>query len=62
MKKIKLLEPWRNKNNGDAISVNKFKFNNIVTKKIAEPIETKPQFAPQNKAERKPRKNKANAD
>ena len=46
MKKIKLLEPWRNKKKGDVISVNKFKFNNLVTKKIAEPIETKPQFAP----------------
>lgn len=67
MGKIKLLRPLWNHEAGDIMNVTKDAESFALRKGYAEPIpETiepiKPQFAPENKAERKPRINKANAD
>ena len=67
MEKIKLLRPLWNKQSGETITVTKdaasFAFRKGYAEPIAEPIETiKPQFAPENKADLRPRKTKRNAN
>lgn len=67
MEKIKLLRPLWNRKAGETMEVTKDAAAFALRKKYAEPISEqiesiKPQFAPQNKAELKPRKNKRNAD
>ncbi len=67
MEKIKLLRPLWNRKAGDEMEVTKDAAAFALRKGYAEPIpeqieSIKPQFAPQNKAELKPRKNKRNAD
>lgn len=67
MEKIKLLRPLWNRKAGEEIEVTKEQAAFALRKQYAEPIaeqieSIKPQFAQQNKAEMKPRKNKCNAD
>lgn len=67
MEKIKLLRPLWNRKAGEIITVNEMSAAFALRKKYAEPVAEiiepkKPQFAPENKAELKPRKNKRNAD
>ena len=63
MEKIKLLKPLWNAQVSEIITVDELRAQFALRKKYAVKVEEEiKQPAPENKAERKPRKNKANAD
>lgn len=67
MEKYRVIKEFAGIEVGKEMSVPKDKIKHMIAKGYIEPIleeiqSIKPQFAPQNKAELKPRKNKRNAD
>ena len=63
MAKIKLLQKLWRREKGEIVEVAEHLAQFAIRKLKAVLVEeTKPQFAPENKAERKPRKNKGNAN
>ena len=59
MEKIKLIQPLWNAKPGTVLEVSKIRAEFAIRKNKAVLVaETKPQFAPENKAEKRPKKNK----